>query len=45
MGGKAPPPTGAVDPRPKESSLGEKGSKQAHTFTIWTADADEERMF
>lgn len=34
MVGKAPPPTGAVEPRPKESSLGEKWPKHTHTFIM-----------
>lgn len=30
MAGNAPPPTGAVDPRPNESSLGDKSETSAH---------------
>lgn len=39
MAGKAPPPTGAVDPRPKDSSLGGNSKQGLHQ----TAGAGEER--
>lgn len=38
MAGNAPPPTGAVDPRPKESSLGDK--RETSTHITRTAGAD-----
>lgn len=40
MEGKAPPPTGAVDPRPKDSSLGRKS--RTNTGIVGAAGEDEE---